>query len=120
MVKTAEEIPEAIAKAFYIAATGRPGPVVIDITKDAQFGEVEFNYQKVKHIRSYTPVPLTKPDSIMDAAEIINSAKKPLALIGQGVILGHAEEELKAFLDKTGIPAAWTLLGLSAMPQTTN
>ncbi|MGQ1787349.1 biosynthetic-type acetolactate synthase large subunit [Saccharicrinis sp. GN24d3] len=116
LVKTAEEIPEAIARAFFIASTGRPGPVVIDIAKDAQFGEVEFNYKKVNHIRSYTPVPLTKPESIHDAVDIINSAKKPLALIGQGVILGHAEEELKAFLDKTGIPAAWTLLGLSAMP----
>ncbi len=116
LVKSAEEIPEAIANAFYIASTGRPGPVVIDIAKDAQFGEVDFEYKKVNHIRSYTPVPVTKPESIHDAAEIINAAKKPLALIGQGVILGHAEEELKAFLDKTGIPAAWTLLGLSAMP----
>ncbi len=116
LVKTADEIPEAIAKAFYIASTGRPGPVVIDITKDAQFGEVDFEYKKINHIRSYTPVPLTKKESIVDAVEIINAAKKPLALVGQGVILGHAEEELKAFLDKTGIPAAWTLLGLSAMP----
>lgn len=116
LVKTAEEIPEAIAKAFYIASTGRPGPVVIDITKDAQFGKVDFSYKKTKHIRSYIPVPLTKPESIHDAVEIINSAKKPMALVGQGVILGEAEEELKAFLDKAGIPAAWTLLGLSAMP----
>ncbi|TLX72107.1 biosynthetic-type acetolactate synthase large subunit [Labilibacter sediminis] len=116
LVKSAEEIPDAIARAFHIASTGRPGPVVIDITKDAQFGEVDFEYKKVNHIRSYTPVPLTKPESIIDAIDIINAAKKPLALVGQGVILGEAEEELKAFLDKTGIPAAWTLLGLSAMP----
>ncbi len=116
LVKTADEIPEAIAKAFYIAASGRPGPVVIDIAKDAQFGELDFEYKKVNHIRSYTPAPLTKPASIHDAVEIINAAKKPLALVGQGVILGQAETELKEFLDKTGIPAAWTLLGLSAMP----
>jgi acetolactate synthase-1/2/3 large subunit len=116
LVKTAEEIPDAIARAFHIASTGRPGPVVIDITKDAQFGEIEFEYKKVKNIRSYIPVPFTKEESLVDAAEIINAAKKPLALVGQGVILGHAEAELKAFLDKTGIPAAWTLLGLSAMP----
>lgn len=116
LVKTAEEIPDAIARAFYIASTGRPGPVVIDITKDAQFGKFDFEYKKVNHVRSYTPAPLTKPASIIDAVDIINSAKKPMALIGQGVLLGEAEKELKAFLDKTGIPAAWTLLGLSAMP----
>ncbi len=116
LVKDPEEIPEAIAKAFYIAASGRPGPVVIDIAKDAQFGELDFEYKKINHIRSYTPVPLTKLESIVEAAELINEAKKPMALIGQGVILGGAEKELKTFLDKTGIPAAWTLLGLSAMP----
>jgi len=115
LVKTAEEIPDAIARAFHIASTGRPGPVVIDITKDAQFGKVDFKYNKVNHIRSYTPAPLTKPESIIDAVEIINAANKPMVLVGQGVILGEAENELKAFLDKTGIPAAWTLLGLSAM-----
>ncbi len=116
LVKTADEIPEAIARAFYIASTGRPGPVVIDIAKDAQISEFDFEYKKINHIRSYTPVPLTKRESIVEAAEIINSAKKPLALVGQGVILGSAEKELKTFLDKTGIPAAWTLLGLSSMP----
>ncbi len=116
LVKHAEDIPRAIAKGFYIASSGRPGPVVIDIAKDAQFGEVDFEYHKMNHIRSYTPYPLLKVESLHDAAEIINNANKPLALIGQGVILGHAEKELKAFLDKTGIPAAWTLLGLSAMP----
>ncbi len=116
LVKDPAEIPFAIAKAFYIAGSGRPGPVVIDIAKDAQFGELDFEYNKVNHVRSYTPVPLTKLESIIEAAEIINEAKKPMALVGQGVILGGAEDELKTFLDKTGIPAAWTLLGLSAMP----
>ncbi len=116
LVKNAEDIPEAIAKAFYIASTGRPGPVVIDIAKDAQVGQFDFEYKKVNHIRSYTPAPLTKQESIIEAATVINSAKKPLVLVGQGVILGNAEKELKTFLDKSGIPAAWTLLGLSAMP----
>ncbi len=116
LVKNAEDIPDAIARAFYIASTGRPGPVVIDIAKDAQVGQFDFEYKKVNHIRSYTPTPLTKQGSIIEAASVINSAKKPLALVGQGVILGNAENELKTFLDKSGIPAAWTLLGLSAMP----
>ncbi len=116
LVKNAEDIPDAIARAFYIASTGRPGPVVIDIAKDAQVGQFDFEYKKVNHIRSYTPVPFTKQESIIEAATVINSAKKPLALIGQGVILGNAENELRTFLDKSGIPAAWTLLGLSAMP----
>ncbi|WP_075603363.1 biosynthetic-type acetolactate synthase large subunit [Saccharicrinis aurantiacus] len=116
LVKKAADIPAAIAKAFYIASSGRPGPVVIDITKDAQFELTSFNYKKETLVRSYTPVPMTKPETIVEAAEIINNAKKPMALVGQGVILGEAESELKTFLDKTGIPAAWTLLGLSAMP----
>ncbi len=120
LVKNAEDIPAAIAKGFYIASTGRPGPVVIDIAKDAQFGEVDFDYHKMNHIRSYSPFPLVKPASIHDAVDIINKAKKPLALVGQGVILGHAEKELQDFLNKTGIPAAWTLLGLSAMPSDYN
>jgi acetolactate synthase I/II/III large subunit len=115
-VTTAEEIPEAIAQAFFIAQTGRPGPVLIDITKDAQFGEVEFNYKKCKKIRSYVPETPVDPFKVKDAAEIIDNAKRPLILFGQGVIISQAEEELKAFVEKTGIPAAWTLLGLSAMP----
>lgn len=115
-VTSSEEIPEAIAQAFYIAQTGRPGPVVIDITKDAQFGELEFEYKKCRKIRSYVPEPPVDPFKVKAAAEIINEAKKPLVLMGQGVILGNAEAELKEFLEKTGIPAAWTLLGLSALP----
>ena len=115
-VTTAEEIPEAIAQAFFIAQTGRPGPVLIDITKDAQFGEVEFNYKKCKKIRSYVPEKPVDPFKVKEAAEIIDNAKRPMILFGQGVIISQAEEELKAFVEKTGIPAAWTLLGLSAMP----
>jgi acetolactate synthase-1/2/3 large subunit len=115
-ITSAEEIPGAIAQAFYIAQTGRPGPVLIDITKDAQFDELEFEYKKCKKIRSYVPEPPIDPFKVKEAAEIIDAAKRPLLLFGQGVIIGRAEEELKAFVEKTGIPAAWTLLGLSAMP----
>ncbi len=111
-----EEIPEAIAQAFYIAQTGRPGPVLIDITKDAQFAEFDFEYKKCTKIRSYVPEMPVDPFKIKEAAEIIDEAKRPLILFGQGVIIGNAEAELKAFVEKTGIPAAWTLLGLSALP----
>lgn len=111
-----EEIPGAIAKAFYIARSGRPGPVLLDLTKNAQFGELEFHYEKCTGIRSYKPVPDIEMNQISRAAELINNSEKPMALIGQGVILGQAEKELKDFLDKTGIPAASTLLGLSAIP----
>lgn len=114
-VKRAEEIPEAIAKAFYIASTGRPGPVLIDITKDAQFAQFDFEYKKVEKVRSYVPKTRVKVDKVAEAVRLINLSKKPLALVGQGVVLGGAEKELRAFLEKTGIPAAWTLLGLSAM-----
>ena len=115
-IAKAEEIPDAFAKAFFIARTGRPGPVMIDITKDAQFAEMDFKYKKCKKIRSYVPKPNLVPDQVQAAAKLINEAKKPLALIGQGVILAGAERELKTFLEKTGIPAAWTLLGNSALP----
>ena len=115
-VKRAEDVPAAIAKAFYIAASGRPGPVVVDITKDAQNGMLDFDYQPVKFIRSYQPYREIDNDQILEAARLINLAKKPMALIGQGVILGGAENELKEFLEKSGIPAAATLLGLSAIP----
>ena len=115
-ITTPEEIPEAIAQAFYIAQSGRPGPVLIDITKDAQFGEFEFEYKKCTKIRSYVPEMPVDPFKIKEAAEIIDEAKRPLILFGQGIIIGNAEEELKTFVEKTGIPAAWTLLGLSAMP----
>ncbi|TNJ43689.1 biosynthetic-type acetolactate synthase large subunit [Tamlana fucoidanivorans] len=117
-VTKSEDIPEAIAKAFYIAKSGRPGPVLVDITKDAQFGELDFEYKKCTGIRSYSPVPKTKQLAIDAAAELINKAKKPLIVWGQGVILGEAETELKTVVEKAGIPAAWTILGASALPST--
>jgi acetolactate synthase-1/2/3 large subunit len=110
-----EEIPEIMAKAFYIAKSGRPGPVLVDITKNAQFDELDFVYEKCTKVRSYKPVPKPEAGSLEKAAKLINSAKKPFIVFGQGVILGEAEAELKAFVEKTGIPAAWTILGLSAM-----
>ena len=115
-ITKAAEIPLAIAKAFYIARTGRPGPVMIDLSKDAQFEKFDFSYKKCTRIRSYIPYPAIELKQVEKAAGLINRAKKPLALVGQGVILAHAEEELKKFLEKTGIPAAWTLLGNSALP----
>ena len=117
-VTKASQIPEAIAKAFYIAKTGRPGPVLIDITKDAQFEEFDFKYEKCTGIRSYVPVPKTDENSLKAAAQLINNAKKPLIVWGQGVILGQAEEEFKAVIEKAGIPSAWTILGVSAIPST--
>lgn len=116
-IRKPEDIQWAVARAFYIASTGRPGPVVLDITKDAQFGSVEQReYLKTAFIRSYQPKPDVKDSEIELAVQIINEAKKPLALVGQGVILGNAEKELLAFLEKSGIPAASTVLGLSAVP----
>lgn len=115
-ITSAEEIPDAIAKAFHIALTGRPGPVLLDISKDAQFAQFDFEYKKCTKIRSYLPEYPVDPFQIKAAADIINEAKKPIVLFGHGVILGHAEDELKEFLEKTGIPAAWTLLGLSGLP----
>ncbi len=115
-VTHADEIPEAIAKAFHIASTGRPGPVLLDIAKDAQFAEMDFEYKKCTKIRSYVPEYPVDPFQVKAAADIINEAKKPLLLFGHGVIIAHAEAELKEFVEKTGIPAAWTLLGLSALP----
>ena len=115
-ISQAEEIQETIAKAFYIAHSGRPGPVLIDITKNAQSELVDFAYKKCHYIRSYLPVPHMEENQIVDAAHLIDQATKPLALVGQGVIQGNAEDELRKFLDKTNIPAACTLLGLSAVP----
>ena len=116
-ITKASEISEIFAKAFYIAKSGRPGPVLIDITKDAQFDLIEsFEYKKCKNIRSYFSVPETDPESLKNAAELINKAKKPFIVWGQGVILGNAESEFIKFIEKTGIPAAWTILGLSAVP----
>ena len=115
-VTRAEDIPEVLAKAFYIAKSGRPGPVLIDVTKDAQFNEFDFSYEKCTHVRSYKPVPETDVSKVEEAAKLINAAKKPLIVWGQGIILGEAEEQLKAVVEKAGIPAAWTILGASAIP----
>lgn len=115
-VTKASEIPEVIAKAFYIAKSGRPGPVLIDITKDAQFEELDFSYKKCIGIRSYSPIPKININTIEAAAALINQAKKPMIVWGQGVILGKAEAELKAVIEKAGIPSAWTILGASALP----
>jgi len=114
-IRRAEDIAWAVARAFYIARSGRPGPVVLDIAKNAQIAEVEFDYKPCTYIRSYNPIPRVNPDQIELAAKLINQAKKPFALVGQGVILSNAEKELVAFLEKADIPAASTLLGLSAM-----
>jgi acetolactate synthase-1/2/3 large subunit len=115
-VKKSQDIPETVARAFYIAKTGRPGPVLIDITKDAQFEKLDFKYKKCNYIRSYNPnIPLhTK--AIESAAIMINHAEKPLILAGHGVLISGAENELMKFAEKTGIPVALTLLGLSAFP----
>lgn len=114
-VTNAEDIPAMIAKAFYIARTGRPGPVLVDITKNAQFQEFDFEYKPCTGIRSYKPIPKLNVDQVEAAAKVINEAKKPMIIFGQGIILGEAEAELKAFVEKSGIPAAWTILGLSAL-----
>ena len=116
-VTDATEIPEIIAKAFYIAKSGRPGPVLIDITKNAQIQKFSYEgYTKCSHIRSYRPKPIVRPQYIQAAAELINAAKKPFIIWGQGVILGSAEQEFKTFVEKSGIPAAWTILGAGAIP----
>ncbi|RTZ05724.1 biosynthetic-type acetolactate synthase large subunit [Flavobacterium sp. GSP6] len=115
-ITEASEIPEIMAKAFYIAKSGRPGPVLIDITKNAQFDQMEFSYKKCTSIRSYNPKPTLNLEKVKEAAAIINTSKKPFIVFGQGIILGEAEEQLKAFVEKSGIPAAWTILGLSALP----
>lgn len=115
-ITRSEQIPGAIAKAFYIARSGRPGPVVVDITKNAQFGKFDFEYKPCTFIRSYKPIPIPDEKAITQAAKLINEAQKPYVLIGQGVILGKAEEEMKAFIEKADIPAAWTILGLSTLP----
>jgi acetolactate synthase-1/2/3 large subunit len=115
-ITKASEIPEIMAKAFYIARSGRPGPVLIDITKDAQFEKFDFSYEKCVGIRSYQPYPSLSMDAVEEAIALIEQAKKPLVVWGQGVILGRAEEEFKTFVEKSGIPAVWTILGLSALP----
>jgi acetolactate synthase-1/2/3 large subunit len=116
-VTDAKEIPSVLAKAFHIAQTGRPGPVVIDITKNAQLDKFNYEgYVRCEHIRSYRPKPLVRKEYIEQAARLINEAKHPFVIFGQGIILGRAEKEFKTFIEKAGIPAAWTILGLSALP----
>ncbi len=116
-VTDATEIPEVLAKAFYIAKSGRPGPVLIDITKNAQIQLFDYEgYTPCNHIRSYRPKPIVRMPYVEQAAELINKAKKPFIIWGQGVILGSAEQEFKTFVEKSGIPAAWTILGAGAIP----
>ena len=116
-VTRAEDIPAAVAKAFYIAKSGKPGPVLVDITKDAQFEMEEFEeYETCDQIRSYVPNPKLSEKALDQAASLINSAKKPLILFGHGVLLSNAKKEFQDFVEKTGIPAAWTIMGLSALP----
>ncbi len=115
-ITDASEIPEVMAKAFYIARSGRPGPVLIDITKNAQVEMFDFEYKKCTAVRSYKPRPTINIDQLKAAARLINGAKKPMIVFGQGVILGEAEAEFKALIEKAGIPSAWTILGLSALP----
>ncbi len=116
-VTDATEIPAVLAKAFYIAGSGRPGPVLIDITKNAQLQKFDYEgYKKCEHIRSYRPKPIVRKEYVEQAAKLINEAKKPFVIFGQGVILGKAEKEFEAFIEKAGLPAAWTIMGMSAIP----
>lgn len=116
-VTDANEIPEVLAKAFYIASSGRPGPVLIDITKNAQLQLFEYKgYRQCVHVRSYRPEPIVRKEYIEQAAQLINRAKKPFVIFGQGVILGNAEKEFLTFIEKAGIPTAWTIMGMSAIP----
>jgi len=117
LITKAQEIPEIMAQAFYIARTGRPGPVLIDIAKNAQFGELDFEYHKCVRMRSYVPEPRISLDNLKAAAALINKAKKPYVLAGQGIILGGAEKEFLQFVEKSGIPVAWTILGACALPK---
>ncbi|APD06648.1 acetolactate synthase [Flavobacteriaceae bacterium UJ101] len=115
-VTKAEDIAPAIAKAFYIAKSGRPGPVVIDITKDAQFSEADFSYEKCTKVRSYKALPKVDTTKVDEAIQLINEAKQPYILVGQGVTLGNAEKEFMDFVEQSGIPVAWTLLGVQNIP----
>ncbi|HET6768366.1 MAG TPA: biosynthetic-type acetolactate synthase large subunit [Chitinophagaceae bacterium] len=116
-VTDANEIPHVLAKAFYIAGSGRPGPVLIDITKNAQLQLFDYNgYEKCEHIRSYRPKPIVRKEYVEQAAKLINEAERPFVIFGQGVILGKAEKEFQKFIEKAGIPAAWTIMGMSAIP----
>ena len=115
-ITNAKEIPAVFAKAFFIANSGRPGPVVIDITKDAQLAELDFSYQRQPYIRSYHPLPKIDEQQIKDAAEVINRAKKPMILAGHGIQIAGAQEVFRQFVEKAGIPLACTIHGLSSIP----
>lgn len=115
-IRRPEDVAWAVARAFYISQSGRPGPVVLDFTRDAQVGMAEFNFKKCDFIRSYVPVPAPSEPAIAEAVKMIDAAKKPFVVYGQGIVQSGAEKALAAFLDKAGIPAASTLLGLSALP----
>ncbi len=115
-IRRAEDVAWAVSRAFFIARSGRPGPVVLDFAKNAQVEEIDWEPKKVDFIRSYVPYPKLDNDAVRRAADLINHAKRPLALVGQGVELGNAQEELKAFLEKADIPSGRTMLGLSALP----
>ena len=115
-VRRAEDIPAAVARAFYIATTGRPGPVVLDIAKDAQVGLLEWNYKKLNFLRSYNPKPRVSPVDIVEVAKVINAAKRPMILAGHGIMISGAEQELIKLAEKADIPVATTLLGLSCIP----
>ena len=115
-IRRAEDIAWAVSRAFYIARSGRPGPVVLDFTKNAQTTLVDFEPQKVDFIRSYLPVPQVEEKAVREAANLINNSQRPLVLVGQGVELGNAREELRLFLEKANLPAGCTMLGLSALP----
>ncbi len=117
-IRHAEDVAWAVSRAFYIARTGRPGPVVLDFAKNAQTEEIDWEPMKCNFIRSYVPYPKLDMNAVREAAELINSAKKPMALVGQGVELGNAQQELVRFLEKADIPAGRTMLGLSALPST--
>ena len=115
-IRRAEDVAWAVSRAFYIARSGRPGPVVLDFTKNAQTTLVDFEPQKVDFIRSYLPVPQVEEKAVKEAANLINNSQRPLVLVGQGVELGNAREELRLFLEKANLPAGCTMLGLSALP----
>ncbi len=115
-IRRAEDVPWAVARAFYIARSGRPGPVVLDFAKNAQVDKMEYAPVTVDYIRSYQPVPDMDMEAIREAVDLINAAERPLVLVGQGVELGNAQAELRAFIEKAGLPAGRTLLGLSALP----
>ncbi|MBR0180237.1 MAG: biosynthetic-type acetolactate synthase large subunit [Prevotella sp.] len=115
-IRHAEDVAWAVSRAFYIARSGRPGPVVLDFARNAQVEEIDYNPERIDFVRSYVPYPKLDAEAVRQAADLINNAKKPLALVGQGVELGNAQTELKKFLEKADIPAGRTMLGLSALP----